>query len=580
MASKFVREIRLFFMQNEPGTKSPLLIILGWLSLLASACLSTSSAEYDLNTDFETVRDDKPLQWSFWSGDSLGYAVALDQQVKRQGRYALRIEARENSTQDWAGIASSRLPIWFKMRRALLRGYLKREATSEEGFAGLWCRVSRKDGYPRQEEHSDSQVPPTEDWTWYELQMPIDESSMELSFGGILRGTGRLWLDSLALEIDGLPYPLAAERAATSIEGIWLPQLRERIHPFAPSTLPPALLQQLPPSRLTVLWLADDGLQMPLHIARWLYEQGPFDHLLIDAPHRQSSHYAEQLRRHSPTPMALDSLMPAWVPSRELQQLLAAGIERKALAGIDLGIPDPALQRMTPHYAAHPAWARYVRLQQRLIYQIGRKLIDRQSLLQLSHLHNQLAALPAPDSLAEDWRFLQQMRGFYASNGSSRYRDSCRIANLEHFLDSPEQRGLFLLSGDPEAHDSRSLLHRLQQHFGPDLQVIGITVGRGQARRAGGQIAPLPPLGPHCHEYYFDQLGEEAFWWDAGQLRPGEPIPWLPKQMFLRSHYHLREDLPFTTLNLAQTFDHLIYLTQSPAAQSSQGFGSAESSLR
>lgn len=554
-------------MQNELRAKSPLPIILGWLVFLVSACLSTSSAEYDLNTDFETVRDDKPLQWSYWSGDSSGYAIALDQQIKRQGQYALRIEAREDSPQDWAGLASSRLPIWFKMRQVLLHGYLKREAVSEEGFAGLWCRVSRKDGYPRQEEHSDREVPSTEDWTWYELQMPIDESSMEMSFGGILRGAGQLWLDSLTLEVDGLPYPLAAERAAMSIEGIWLPQLREHIRSFAPGPLPPVLPKQLPQSRLTVLWLADDGLQMTLRMARWLFEQGQFDHLLIDAPLRQTSNYAAQVRGRSPNPMALDSLMPAWVPSRELQQLLAAGIEQGALAGIDLGIPDPTLARMTPHYAAHPAWTRYVRLQQQLIYQIGRRLIDRHSLLQLTHLQHQLATLPAPDSLADDWRFLHQMRGFYASNGSFRYRDSCRIANLEHLLVSPEQRGLLLLSGDPEAHDSRSLLYRLKQHFGRDLQVIGITAGRGQALRTEGESVPLLPLGPHCYEYYFDQMGEEAFWLDLDAYAANGASSWLPKQMFLRSHYHQREDLPFTTLHLAETFDLLIYLAESPAAK-------------
>jgi hypothetical protein len=551
---------KMHSMQN--ALKATLFLLYAWL---LPSCVTTSPTDYELNTNFEIIEDGSPQQWSPWFGDSSGYHLALDTQIKWQGQYALRIEASTDSPNVWAGVVGSRLPVWFKMRDLRLRGYLKRDAISPDGFAGLWCRASRRDGFPRSEEHIHLSTPPTEDWTWYELSMPLEEASVELSFGGILNGQGRVWLDSLSLDVDGQPYALAAARAATAIEATWLPTLRDIQQPLDPRFPLQSLHTALRGRALTVLWLPDDGLAAPWHLAQRLAHSAHFAWVAIDVNAAQLHHRPASAQQWQ---ALMDTAIHQWQPSQPLYDLLRPTAQQGRLVGIDLGLPQPALRRLAQHHGQHPVWTQIDSLHRRLIHQIGRELIDRQEVTQLSQLQTQLAALPLPDSLQADWRCLTQLLGFYASNGASRYRDSCRLANLQRLIDAPDGGPvLMLMSGPPDTHQSHSLVHRLRDQFGEDLCLIGLTVGEGQARFPDQSIRPLAELGPHCYEYYLQQLRQSACWFDLRAAMAANPLWWQPRQMFIRSHLWQKEGLPFSTINWGETFDAVIYLDHSGPAQ-------------
>lgn len=535
-----------------------ILLIYAWL---LPACVTTTPADYELNTDFEIVEGGHPWQWQYWYGDSNGYRFALDSDVKCQGQYALRIEASQDSPRAWAGVAGSRLPIWFKMRHLRLRGYLKRDAVAEDALAGLWCRVQRRDGYPRHEEHSERARTPSEDWTWYELSMPLDENATEMAFGGMLNGQGRLWLDSLSLDVDGIPYAQAADRAATTVASLWLPTLSAQARPLSPDQPWPALHARLASAPLTVLWLPDDGLQAPWQVAQQLWQSGHYRWLALPS--------SWGLLRLPPPPpeqvaTATPNLLPDWQPSAELTHLLQTAAGRDALTGIDLGLPDPVLLRLRPVYGHHRAWRAFDSLHRHLMHQIGRSLVSRSSVQLLRRYQAQLGTWPRPDSLAADWQWLDQLPGFYARQGASAYRDSCRLATLERLL--AQGPTLLLMRGSPQVHQRTSFLRRLRAHFGAHACVVGLTVGQGQALRPAGAVAPLHALGPHCYEAYLDQLGYRACWLDLAPWQRPSSTPWQPRQMFWRNQEATQTGQPFTTLRLSDAFDVVVYLADSGPA--------------
>jgi len=87
----------------------------------------------------------------------------------------------------------------YRRKRVRMAAYVKSEGIKQ--WAGLWMRV---DG-PEYEVQSfdnmqDTPIRGSNDWTCYDIVLPVFEDSCEIYFGVLLNGAGKLWLRDIQLD--------------------------------------------------------------------------------------------------------------------------------------------------------------------------------------------------------------------------------------------------------------------------------------------------------------------------------------------------------------------------------------------
>ena len=161
-----------------------------------------------LNLDFERTNA-QTKQPQGWTAPSKVYQVATDSVVRHGGRYALRIQFDgPRKEQSEFGVATLRVPASFQGKTIKLTGFLKTRNV-QNGYAGLWLRVEGENGTLAFENTSKQNVHGDTDWKAYTIELPLDDKAEFILLGGILSATGTMWLDDLALTVDGQPLTQA-----------------------------------------------------------------------------------------------------------------------------------------------------------------------------------------------------------------------------------------------------------------------------------------------------------------------------------------------------------------------------------
>lgn len=192
--------------------------------LLIVLCLLLISlpafSQNKFNGGFEkTSAPGRPVGWIFgFSPDhQKAYKVTLDSIVKLNGKYSLSIE-KTAAGSDF-GVVDYAIPYAYRGKMIKLKGVIKTENV-EGGYAGLWLRI---DGTSAFSNMSDQPVKGTTPWTEYNINLPYDmDNATVIHAGGLLVGSGKMWIDSLRLYIDNKPIdqavvkPIVLAKADTS----------------------------------------------------------------------------------------------------------------------------------------------------------------------------------------------------------------------------------------------------------------------------------------------------------------------------------------------------------------------------
>lgn len=173
--------------------------ILFCLSILlittSSSCQSTAKpAEYNLS--FEKVADKLPVDWqTFGSSD---YVFSIDSTIAEEGKNSGVIEYNGNAANYKA--CSYTIPETFKGKKIKLTGYIKTENVTG-GWAGLWMRIDPQVSFDNMQKNG---ITGTTDWKKYEITLDLNpEKAQKIVAGGLLVGTGKVWIDNLTITIDG-----------------------------------------------------------------------------------------------------------------------------------------------------------------------------------------------------------------------------------------------------------------------------------------------------------------------------------------------------------------------------------------
>jgi hypothetical protein len=162
------------------------------------SCNSKKKLSHPFNLDFENL--DSLQQAADWSHDMNTYKFSLDSTIKFHGSQSMCLSG---SDQDNFGrlFQVTDIPVG---EFITLTGYMK--TTDVTGFARLMLREENDAGEDVAWKNLEiEEVRGTTQWKSYRARIPINSESNTLTFGAVLVGTGKVWIDSMQLMVDGKP---------------------------------------------------------------------------------------------------------------------------------------------------------------------------------------------------------------------------------------------------------------------------------------------------------------------------------------------------------------------------------------
>jgi C-terminal processing protease CtpA/Prc len=182
---------------NPSIMKKVFYLLVFWGVMAAAVHGQAVDSQPPFNLDFEKLEDGFPKYLQVFG--SREYAVSVDSLIKYRGNHSVSISSPEVGT-GFRALAFA-LPHSYDGQRITLSGYVRTEDVVE-GWAGLWMRIDPSVGFDNM---ADRGITGTTEWTRYEISLVLDpRRTTAIVFGGILSGRGKMWVDDLAVSIDGV----------------------------------------------------------------------------------------------------------------------------------------------------------------------------------------------------------------------------------------------------------------------------------------------------------------------------------------------------------------------------------------
>lgn len=161
------------------------------------ACQAQENENYIYNLNFEAIGDGFPTGWKKMGNPICKFSV--DSIIKVEGKYSTVIEAK--SEQQVFGALGITIPHSYSGKFITLSGYMKTENVVGS-HAGLWIRLDPEAGFDNM---AGQKITGTNDWKKYSITLPFSSNKVQsIVVGGILVGTGKIWIDNLEVLIDGI----------------------------------------------------------------------------------------------------------------------------------------------------------------------------------------------------------------------------------------------------------------------------------------------------------------------------------------------------------------------------------------
>lgn len=142
-----------------------------------------------------------PIGWRRTpSNGSGGYLMTVDTNIKHSGKASASVKYSCPDDSGFGSLAQSIAADDYQGKRVRLTGWLKTENADE---AGLWMRVDGNRRLFGFDNMSNRAVKSTTDWKQFEVVLDVPTEAVNIVFGTIITGKGRVWADDFKLEIVG-----------------------------------------------------------------------------------------------------------------------------------------------------------------------------------------------------------------------------------------------------------------------------------------------------------------------------------------------------------------------------------------
>lgn len=138
--------------------------------------------------------------WLLSGSHPYNYKMGVDHKVVHEGRVSGYLKSEMVLEKDeFATMMQQFKADNYKGKRIKLSCFVKCE--SVEGFAGVWMRVDNQVGDVLQFDNmSNRPIVGTLEWNYYSIVLDIPKESASISFGVLLQGGGKVWVDRFSFE--------------------------------------------------------------------------------------------------------------------------------------------------------------------------------------------------------------------------------------------------------------------------------------------------------------------------------------------------------------------------------------------
>jgi C-terminal processing protease CtpA/Prc len=175
------------------------------LSLLL--CANLLSAQKSFNQSFEKFdpATGKLADWGLGvgPGSTSSYDFRIDSSTAVGGRYSARLAQPKEGGE--FGAFSLSFPADFDGKISTLKGFVKTENVSQDGWAGLWMRLDGESGVVGFDNMQQRGLKGSNDWKQYTIDLEYSLEAQTIVIGGLLVGSGTAWYDDLEVLVDGKP---------------------------------------------------------------------------------------------------------------------------------------------------------------------------------------------------------------------------------------------------------------------------------------------------------------------------------------------------------------------------------------
>jgi len=158
--------------------------------------------EQDFNFGFETVSysAEMPDGWGKWGYPS--YNIQIDSVVKHSGKYALRVEPKDEPAANEFGCPTCVIPAIYEGKNITVKAFMKFEDVTIP--IGLMLRIdSASNKMAAFDNMMQKGIKGTQNWMEYSVTLPLSEKAKTIYIGAILADKGKLWIDDFQVLIDG-----------------------------------------------------------------------------------------------------------------------------------------------------------------------------------------------------------------------------------------------------------------------------------------------------------------------------------------------------------------------------------------
>ena len=137
--------------------------------------------------------------WHLSGNQLYDYEADGDPTVSHGAENSGFIESTASEIEGFGTLMTSTRPDNYLGKRIVLTANVKTENVTN--WVGLWMRVDAGMDAVSFDNMGDRPITGTSDWGKYEIVLDVPENSTNISYGIILTGTGKAWIDGLQLEL-------------------------------------------------------------------------------------------------------------------------------------------------------------------------------------------------------------------------------------------------------------------------------------------------------------------------------------------------------------------------------------------
>lgn len=161
-----------------------------------------AQCQFDFNGNLEVVTEKKvPVGWSFYDNNK-EYNISIDSLNKRQGKFSVRMESKGAVTGE--AHLYRHIEQRFEGKRLMFITNIATENVNGRVTMYLSVNGDQKEVVVSQDLGANGPTGTT-DWKEYMVTVPYDVGGSSISSHVILKGQGKIWIDSLRLYIDNTP---------------------------------------------------------------------------------------------------------------------------------------------------------------------------------------------------------------------------------------------------------------------------------------------------------------------------------------------------------------------------------------